>query len=38
MIITVIGAEYVGLPLVIAFAKHHQVICFDINKKELKNC
>lgn len=37
MTIAVIGAGYAGLLLTIAFAKHHQVICFDINKKELKN-
>jgi UDP-N-acetyl-D-glucosamine/UDP-N-acetyl-D-galactosamine dehydrogenase len=36
MIIAVIGAGYVGLPLAIAFAKHHQVICFDINKKRIE--
>ena len=35
MIVAVIGAGYVGLPLAIAFAKHHQVICFDINKKRI---
>ena len=36
MIIAVIGAGYVGLPLAIAFAKHHQVICFDIDKKRIE--
>ena len=36
MIIAVIGAGYVGLPLAIAFAKYHQVICFDIDKKRIE--
>jgi UDP-N-acetyl-D-galactosamine dehydrogenase len=32
MTIAVIGAGYVGLPLAIAFAKHHSVVCYDINQ------
>ena len=32
MTIAVIGAGYVGLPLAIAFAKRHSVVCYDINK------
>lgn len=33
--ITVIGLGYVGLPLAIAFAKHYQVVGFDINQSRI---
>ena len=29
--ISIIGAGYVGLPLSVAFSKHFNVICFDVN-------
>jgi UDP-N-acetyl-D-glucosamine/UDP-N-acetyl-D-galactosamine dehydrogenase len=34
--IAVIGLGYVGLPLAIAFAKHHKVIGYDINRNRVK--
>ena len=37
MTIVIIGAGYVGLPLAIAFAKHFNVICYDINKERIVN-
>ena len=33
--ISIIGLGYVGLPLAIEFAKHHDVIGFDLNKKRI---
>jgi UDP-N-acetyl-D-galactosamine dehydrogenase len=36
MKIVIIGAGYVGLPLAIAFSKYFSVICFDVNKKRIK--
>jgi UDP-N-acetyl-D-galactosamine dehydrogenase len=36
MTIVIIGAGYVGLPLAIAFAKYHSVICYDINQKRVE--
>jgi UDP-N-acetyl-D-galactosamine dehydrogenase len=36
MKIAVIGSGYVGLPLAIAFSKHFEVVCFDINKKRIQ--
>ena len=35
MTIAIIGAGYVGLPLAIAFANHHPVVCYDINKSRI---
>ncbi|WP_435088574.1 nucleotide sugar dehydrogenase [Candidatus Pelagibacter bacterium nBUS_29] len=35
MTIAIIGAGYVGLPLAIAFANHHSVVCYDINKSRI---
>ena len=35
--LAIIGLGYVGLPLALEFGKKREVICFDINKKELKN-
>ena len=35
MNIVIIGAGYVGLPLALAFAKDHSVICYDINKERI---
>ena len=37
MKIVVIGAGYVGLPIAVAFAKYHNVICFDINNNRINN-
>ena len=37
MIITILGAGYVGLPLAISFAKYYKVICFDVNKSRIAN-
>ena len=36
MTIVIIGAGYVGLPLAIAFAKYHSVICYDISQKRVE--
>jgi UDP-N-acetyl-D-galactosamine dehydrogenase len=36
MNIAIIGAGYVGLPLAIAFAKHHSVVCYDINSERIE--
>jgi len=36
MKIGIIGSGYVGLPLAIAFAKYHPVVCFDININRIK--
>ena len=36
MKIVITGAGYVGLPLAIALAKYHFVICYDINKKRIE--
>ncbi|MCK7589910.1 nucleotide sugar dehydrogenase [Subsaxibacter sp. CAU 1640] len=33
--ITVVGLGYVGLPLAVEFAKHYQVVGFDINQKRI---
>jgi UDP-N-acetyl-D-galactosamine dehydrogenase len=30
------GAGYVGLPLALAFARFHSVICYDINSARIK--
>jgi UDP-N-acetyl-D-galactosamine dehydrogenase len=37
MTIVIIGAGYVGLPLAIAFAKYHPVICYDISKERIES-
>jgi UDP-N-acetyl-D-galactosamine dehydrogenase len=34
--IVVIGGGYVGLPLAIAFAKYHFVICYDLNQSRIE--
>lgn len=34
--VAVIGLGYVGLPLAVAFAKHYQVIGYDINKNRVQ--
>jgi UDP-N-acetyl-D-galactosamine dehydrogenase len=36
MTIVITGAGYVGLPLAIALAKYHFVICYDVNKKRIE--
>jgi UDP-N-acetyl-D-galactosamine dehydrogenase len=36
MSIAIIGTGYVGLPLAIALAKHHLVICYDVNKQRVE--
>lgn len=33
--ICVVGLGYVGLPLAVAFAEHHQVLGFDVNKQRV---
>ena len=33
--ISIIGLGYVGLPLAVEFAKHYEVIGFDLNKKRI---
>lgn len=35
--IAVIGLGYVGLPLLVEFAKHYQVLGFDINEERIKS-
>ena len=37
-VIAVIGLGYVGLPLVVAFGKHHRTIGFDIAVSKVKSC
>lgn len=34
--IVIIGGGYVGLPLAIAFAKYHFVICYDVNQNRIE--
>ena len=34
--LAVIGLGYVGLPLVMAFAKYRKVIGYDVNKKRVE--
>ena len=34
--ISIIGLGYVGLPLALEFAKHFNVVGFDINKGRIK--
>ena len=36
MRLAIIGAGYVGLPLALAFARFHSVICYDINSVRIK--
>jgi UDP-N-acetyl-D-galactosamine dehydrogenase len=36
MSIAIIGTGYVGLPLAIALAKYHLVICYDVNKQRVE--
>jgi UDP-N-acetyl-D-galactosamine dehydrogenase len=36
MTIVIAGAGYVGLPLAIALAKYHFVICYDVNKQRIE--
>ena len=35
--IAIIGLGYVGLPLLIGFSKHFQVIGFDTSSEKIKN-
>ena len=35
--ISVIGLGYIGLPIAIEFAKQGKVVCFDTNKKRIKD-
>ena len=37
-VIAVIGLGYVGLPLVLAFGKHHRTIGFDISLAKVESC
>ena len=36
MKLAIIGAGYVGLPLSLAFAKHHSVTCYDVDLQRIK--
>jgi UDP-N-acetyl-D-galactosamine dehydrogenase len=36
LVVCVIGLGYVGLPLAVAFAEHHTVVGYDINKARLE--
>ena len=35
--IGIIGVGYVGLPLAVEFQKKYNVVCYDTNKKRIKN-
>ena len=35
--IAIVGLGYIGLPLAVEFGRKHNVIGFDINKKELRS-
>ncbi|MBW7877364.1 MAG: nucleotide sugar dehydrogenase, partial [Candidatus Cloacimonetes bacterium] len=35
--IGVVGLGYVGLPLLISFAKHYKMVGFDISKRKIQN-
>ena len=34
--VAVVGLGYVGLPIAVAFGKHHRTIGFDINKAKIE--
>tara|TARA_X000000950_G_scaffold50596_1_gene59570 strand:- start:13478 stop:14758 length:1281 start_codon:yes stop_codon:yes gene_type:complete len=36
MSIAIIGSGYVGLPIAISFAKFYDVVCFDVDRKRIK--